>query len=81
MYQINQKVLTPVGKGIVREKKILPIDGQCYLIELENGSKVWRKESVISLPKADLTEILAKTLSIRFNLDQKEVESIIQEIL
>lgn len=81
MFRINQHVITPAGKGIVKDTKIFPIDGRCYLIHLENGQKVWRKESVISISKEDAIKNLAKALSIRFNLDPIEVETIIKEII
>lgn len=80
IYPIGTKVTTKRGNGIVRDFKFTAIDGNCYLIELSDGSKIWRTEKsvrpILECFPVTATKI-AQAIAKRFNLDVNEVEAVI----
>jgi len=81
IYPIGTKVTTKRGNGIIRDFKFTAIDGNCYLIELSDGSKIWRTEKSVRpilecLLPVTATKI-AQAIAKRFNLDVDEVEAVI----
>lgn len=58
-YEVGDKVITKLGEGVIVDFSIEPYDGNCYLIQLENGLHIWRKENFInkSFPQKLLNEI------------------------
>jgi len=80
IYPIGTKVTTKRGNGIVRDFKFTAIDGNCYLIELSDGSKIWRTEKsvrpILKCLPVSATKI-AQAIAKRFNLDVNEVEAVI----
>ncbi len=64
-YEVGEKVITKLGKGMIIDFKIEPYDGNCYLIQLENSLQIWRKENYIekTVPQNlldEITEIIKK---------------------
>ena len=47
IYPKGTKVITERGNGIVRGFKFTATDGNCYLIELSDGSRIWMTEKSI----------------------------------
>lgn len=80
IYPNGTKVTTKRGNGIVRDFKFTAIDGNCYLIELLDGSKIWRTENsihpILECVPVTATKI-AQAIAKRFNLDVNEVEAVI----
>lgn len=46
-YKVGDKIITKLGKGIIIEFSIDSYGDNCYLIKLENGLHIWRKENFI----------------------------------
>ena len=79
-FSIGQTVNTPIGQGTIKDQKTFPYDGICYLVKLDDGKEIWRKESVLKEIEITLKEKIAKVISETYNININEILNVISGV-
>jgi hypothetical protein len=79
LYNVGQEVFTSNGKGVVVDSKAVPYDGNCYQIQLEDGTLIWRKENYVASVDDQASKI-ALEIAKKFNLNLASVKKVIDNI-
>ena len=79
-YPNGTRVTTKRGEGTIIDFKSTPIDGNCYCVQLNDGSKIWRTANTVHPVLEWVAEAttIAQLIADRFNLDADEVETVIR---